>query len=333
MADRTVRLGEVGLVGDILRRPPPGVEPGSGQVAGGATPVPRVLRSRAPRGAKPQREPKAPREAKPPREDWVPAEGTDAVSGQGLLARLRALEERPHVVGPHARLGLVWFLVLAVALAAGRLGLVLVLAPCAGLAALQAVRSRRVHPRPSAPVAGVGAALLVVAAAAGPVAVGVVAVVLVGTVAAGVVVGGVTKVEPAITLLAAGVIGLAGASPVLLLRNGLVPVLVLLTFAAVHDASAYLVGTGAGSAWEGPAAGAASIVCVTLGVAAVLVPPFRGATPWILGGIAIVLAPLGPYAASALMGDRRANVPALRRIDSLIVLAPVWCLVAALLLE
>ena len=250
-----------------------------------------------------------------------------------LLARFRALEERPRVVGPHARLGVVWFLLSMAALAAGRLGLVLLLAPCAGLAAVQAMRSRRAHPRPSAPVAGAGAALLVVAAAAGPVGVGVVALALAGIVVAGVAVGGAGKVEPTVTLVSACVIGLAAASPVLLLHDGVVPVFVLLTFAAVHDAGAYVVGTGAGSAWEGPAAGAAGIAAVTLGVAAVLVPPFRGATPWVLGGIAIVLAPLGPYAASALLGDRRANAPALRRIDSLIVLAPVWCLVAALVLD
>lgn len=317
MADRTVRLGDVGLVGDTRRRPPPGIEPGTGEVAGGA-------RRSAPSRARPRA-----------RDDRAGVAGTaSAASGRhGLLARLAALEERPRVVGPHARLGVVWFAVSMAALAAGPVGVVLLLAPCAALAALQAVRSRRAHPRPSAPVAGAGAALLVVAAAAGPVAVGVVAVVLVGTVVAGVVVGGVTRVEPTVTLVAAGVIGLAAAAPVLLLQEGLVPVLVLLTYAAVYDASAYVVGTGAGSAWEGPAAGAASIVAVTLGVAAVLVPPFRGASPWILGGIAIVLAPLGPYAASALMGNRRANVPALRRIDSLIVLAPVWCLAAALLLD
>lgn len=237
------------------------------------------------------------------------------------------------MVGPHARLGLVWFVVSMVALGAGRLGLTLVLAPCAGLAALQAARSWHSHPRPSAPVAGAGAALLVLAAAGGPLAVGVVAVALVGVVVAGVVVGGNRQVEPVVTLVAAVVVGVAAASPVLLLSRGIVPVLVLLVFAAVHDASAYVVGTGAASAWEGPAAGAAGIAAVTLGVAAVLVPPFRGATPWILGGLAVVLAPLGPYAASALMGDRRANVPALRRIDSLLVLAPVWCLVAILVLE
>lgn len=289
MAERSVRLGDVGLSDARRRRSRAGPAADSGEAA--------------------------------------------AATRAGWLATLRALEERPRVVGPHARLGVVWFALLMAALAAGRIGLVVLLAPCAGLAALQAARSRRAHPRPSAPVAAAGATLLVVAAALGPAAVGVVAFALVGTVVAGVVVGGNAKVEPGLTLLVAGAVGLAAASPVLLLRDGIVPVLVLLTYAAVHDASAYVVGTGAGSAWEGPAAGAASIVAVTLGVAAVLVPPFRGATPWLLGGLAIVLAPLGPYAASALMGDRRANVPALRRIDSLLVLAPIWCLVAAFVLE
>ena len=236
-------------------------------------------------------------------------------------------------MGPHARLGLVWFAVTLVALAAGRWAFALVLAPCAGLGAVQAARSWRRRPRPAVPVTGAGAALLVVAAALGPVAVGVVAVLVTAVVVAGAVMAGERRADPALTLVIAGSIGMAAASPVLLLHTGSVPVFVLMTLVAVHDASAYVVGTGATSAWEGPAAGAASIGAVTLAVAAVLVPPFRGATPWVLGGLALVLAPLGPYAGSALLGDRRARVPALRRLDSLLVLAPVWCLVAVAILE
>lgn len=256
-----------------------------------------------------------------------------ATTAAGWWARLRALEVRPEVQGPHVRLGVAWFVVLMLALTAGRLPLALLLAPAAGLAAVQAARTRRARPRPAVPVAGAGAAGLVLAAVAGPVAVAIVAVLVGGVVVAGALVAGGRGADPVMTLVIAGVVGMAAASPVLLLEQGLVPVFVLLVFAAVHDASAYVVGTGARSAWEGPAAGAASIAAVTLGVAAVLVPPFRGATPWVLGGLAIVLAPFGPYVGSALLGRRRARVPALRRLDSLLVLAPVWCLVAALVLE
>lgn len=255
------------------------------------------------------------------------------MAGANWSARLRELEVRPRVVGPHARLGLAWFAVSMVALALGQLALALVLAPCAALAAVQAARSWRPRPRPAVPLAGAAAAVLVLAAVLGPVAVGISAVLIVALVVVGAAAAGERRADPVLTLLIAGAVGLAAASPVLLLREGVAPVFVLLVFAAVHDASSYVVGTGANSPWEGPAAGVASIAAVTLGVAAVLVPPFRGASPWLLGGLAIALTPLGPYAGSALLGDLRARAPALRRLDSLLVLAPVWCLVAALVLE
>lgn len=260
-------------------------------------------------------------------------DGDPAGGAAGVLARVRALEVRPQVVGPHARLGVVWFAVSMLALAAGRLPFAVLMAGCAGLAAVQAARSWRVRPRPAVPVAGGAAAALVLAAAAGPVAVGGTVVVVVGLVVAGAAAAGERRADPVLTLAIAGTVGLAAASPVLLLHRGAAAVFVLLVFAAVHDASAYVVGTGARNAWEGPAAGAASIAAVTLGVASVLVPPFRGASPWLLGGLAIVLAPIGPYVGSALLGHRGARVPALRRLDSLLVLAPVWSLVAAGVLE
>lgn len=297
MADRTMRLGDLGLAD------------GAGQVGQPRRPLFPTRRA-APADAKAEVEVRARR--------------------AGWLARVRALEERPRVVGPHARLGVVWFVVLMAALFAGTAGLVLLLAPAAGLAGVQALRSRRAK-APSPAVAGGGAFVLVVAAALGPAPAGAVGaillVLLIVTTAAR-----HRRVEAVVALVAAGVVGLACAAPVLLLQDGVVPVFVLLTYAAVYDASAYVVGTGAGSSWEGPAAGIASIAAVTLAVAAVLVPPFRGASPWILGGLAAVLAPVGPYVASALMGDRRARVPALRRLDSLLVLAPAWCLAASILL-
>src|SRR5436190_23091830 len=107
----------------------------------------------------------------------------------------------------------------------------------------------------------------------------------------------------------------------------------LLALAAVYDAAAYVVGAGAAGAWEGPAAGVAAIGAVTLAVAAVLVPPFRGASPWALGAAAAVLAPLGPYWATAMLGETSANAPALRRVDSLLFLAPVWAALTALMLS
>lgn len=247
----------------------------------------------------------------------------------------------PH--GPHVRLGLAWATVTLAVVFAGPVALASVLAPTAGLAAAQAARSWRGRSRrPAWPVAAGGAALVVAAAAVGVEAVLAVVVVLAVLVVTAVLVGGRTardggharrrRADPLRTGVIAVAVGLAGAGPVLLRGDGLATVFVLLALAHVYDASAYVVGTGA-PRWEGIAAGVASIGAVSVAVAAVLVPPFEGATPWVLGLIAAVLAPLGPLAADNLVGDRRARLPALRRIDSLLLLGPLWALAAAVTLE
>jgi len=52
------------------------------------------------------------------------------------------------------------------------------------------------------------------------------------------------------------------------------------------------------------------------------------ASALLLGVVAAGLTPCGPVAASALMRDAEGNAPALRRLDSLLVLAPLWGLLA-----
>jgi len=130
--------------------------------------------------------------------------------------------------------------------------------------------------------------------------------------------------DVALTLLVGIPIGLAAASPVLLRHGGLVPALLLLSFAALYDTGAYLIGTGAASAWEGPAAGVAAFVPLTILASVVFVPPFSGAEPLVLGLLAAVLTPIGPVVGSALLGDGTTDAPALRRLDSLLVLGPIW---------
>ncbi|MDQ6615184.1 MAG: hypothetical protein M3083_10635, partial [Actinomycetota bacterium] len=127
--------------------------------------------------------------------------------------------------------------------------------------------------------------------------------------------------------------GVAAASLVLARSQGLATGLVLAGMVTVFDSSAYLIGTGAPNHWEGSVAGIASIAALTLFVAAVLVPPFTGASPWLLGGAAAVLAPIGPVVARWVTGDKGAPVPALRRLDSLFLVGPAWAAVVALLLH
>jgi hypothetical protein len=258
-----------------------------------------------------------------------------AVSESGPLARFHALAVRPRVVGPHARLGVVWAAITFVALVAGPLWLALWMAVLAALAAVQSAQTwRRRARRPASALAGAGAAAVVVAAAAGPVAAGVAAGVAVAVVFVNGLVPGGRHTDSLSTALITLAVAAGAAGPVLLrVEEGFVPAMVLFAYAGVHDASAYVVGSGASTYWEGPAAGMASIGAVTLAVAAVLVPPFRGASPVVLGALAALLAPLGPYMGSLLVGDPRARVPALRRLDSLLLLGPLWSLAAVLILR
>lgn len=224
----------------------------------------------------------------------------------------------------------------AIAAAAGPIPLATLFVPLSALAALQAARSwRRRQRRAAPPVSAAGAALVATASIFGVVGVGAAALL----VAAFLVFVQLTsppaprRISPALTGVIALCCGLAGAAPVLLRTDGFIPVFVMLSFVHVYDASAYVVGTGANSPWEGPAAGAASIAAFTLAVAAVLSPPFRGASPWLLGLLAVALTPLGPCVAAELTGDPRARVPALRRLDSLLVMGPVWALAAVVVLD
>jgi hypothetical protein len=100
--------------------------------------------------------------------------------------------------------------------------------------------------------------------------------------------------------------------------------------ALLYDAGAWVIGSGSRHRWLGPVAGMACILPVTMLVAA-LGLQFREAAVWELGATAAVLAPLGPIAAGFLLGDRRATAPAWRRLDSLVLLGPIWSVVAAYL--
>ena len=255
------------------------------------------------------------------------------------------------------RLGLLWAAATLAALVAGRSWLALWLAPAAALAAAELARSwyrptgkasgagrRRNGPRsrPPAELAALMAAAVVLAAAAGPVPAAAVAVLVAGLLVRPAVGGSAAKSRgaspgapgPVRSVLIALAPAAAGAGLVLTRGQNFTSALVLAGMVSVYDASAYLIGTGARHDWAGPAAGMASIAALSLFVAAVLAPPFRGATPWIMGGLAAVLAPLGPRATSRLHRPRSARLPAAAgRLDSLVLLGPAWALTSALLLR
>ncbi|MGI8809203.1 MAG: MoaD/ThiS family protein [Acidimicrobiales bacterium] len=239
-------------------------------------------------------------------------------------------------VRPHGRLGLAWAVVTLGVTVAGPAWLAGWLAVAAFMAGAQACRVwRRRGERPVPLAAAAIAGGLPVAASFDTGA-------MTAVVTAGLLLTFVTRLraptraptrDVALTLAIGVSIGLAAASPVLVRHTGIAATLLLLAMVCIYDAGAYLVGTGASSAWEGPAAGVAALVPLTIFAEVVLIPPFAGAQPLFLGMLAAVLAPAGPVAASALLGDRSAHAPALRRLDSLMLLGPLWAWCAVIFLN
>ena len=243
--------------------------------------------------------------------------------------------------GPKVRLGVAWGVIVVASLVLTPLrpyGLATVYGVVAGVAALQVVDAWRRH-RNGADrwVAALGASSLPVLATLGVRVLGaaLMALVLAGLAAAW------RQREEGVELFsraghtvgAAGVCGLAAASLVLLADYEIGAVLILLVYVMVYDASDYLVGSGASNGIEGPLAGILAIVAVTMVFAFTNVPPFRGADIWNFAVLAVMGCPVGQLVASAMLPRAGAFAPALRRIDSVLVVGPAWAGLVGLYLQ
>jgi molybdopterin synthase sulfur carrier subunit len=270
----------------------------------------------------------------PPQQDQgdAPASRSPTPAPRG---RVRQAFNRLAVVhdskGPHGRLGLLWAIA-AVGAAiggpeslAGWLGLTAFVGACQASAArlgkghgvLTGVSAITAIALPAAALVGVEA----VAAGVGGAAVLAFAAALFFS-------RGSATIDGTVTFGIGVSLGLAAAAPVLLRPEYIEASFLLLAYAATYDAGAYLVGTGASSVWEGPVAGVAALIPVVILSAVLLVPPFDPGSPIALGVLAAVLAPLGPLVGSALVGGGEAHAPGLRRLDSLVVLGPIWAAAA-----
>ena len=236
---------------------------------------------------------------------------------------------------PHGRIGLAWAAVTVAAVLGGKVWLAAWLGLSAFVGASQTAAARRAlgsRPPPwlaalaavGPPVAGLYSGMHLV----GAVIAGLAVVLLVRTLAP----PGSLGRDVSLALLVGVATGTAAASVVVTRELGMNPAFFLLACAAVYDVGAYLVGTGAGAAWEGPVAGMVGIMPVSILAGVLLVPPFPAGSPILLGFLAVALAPLGPLVATALVGDRDVDAPGLRRLDSLLLLGPMWAWAATLLL-
>jgi hypothetical protein len=123
----------------------------------------------------------------------------------------------------------------------------------------------------------------------------------------------------------------AAASVVAARGQGLSEALTLLTAICLYDMASFLTGTGPRGGVAGALVGMVTVGVLAVFVAAVVEPPFTGRSPWVLLGLVAGLAPVGVFLAGRICPGRR--LPALRRLDSLILAGPAWVIGVGLLLH
>lgn len=247
--------------------------------------------------------------------------------------RLTSWRERyvvvPDIEGPRVRLGLVWFAVLVGSFWLGVAGTTTVFALVAAFAGYQVADAWHYRGiEPDGWIAAIGAGLIGAAGAVGTRWIGVAILLLV--VAAVVGASLASRRDSSVsanaghTVLAGFFAGVVAASVATTFRFEIGAVVVLVLLVCAYDAGDFLVGAGASSPVEGPLAGALAVLAVTFAVAVLRVPPFRGLPAWGFGVAAAVCCPLGQLLGSALLPRAATPAPAFRRLDSWLLIAPVW---------
>lgn len=250
------------------------------------------------------------------------------------LAKVQSKRPRRYAVtydvnGPHVRLGFLWFVVLAGALIVGEVALATVYALAAALAGFQGARcwqplGRNPNPYVSAAI-GAGIAL---SALGGPETVGMA---LLASAGAAVLTGFSTPTTlkaplsaMAYTLQCGMFAGLAAAAPTLAYRVDVGAAAALIVFVSVYEMGDYLVGSGSKNPIEGPLAGITAIAVFAFAAWVITFVPFQDDSLLTFGAIAAVLCPVGQLLASATLPRSDAKASAVRRLDSLYLLGPVW---------
>jgi hypothetical protein len=255
---------------------------------------------------------------------------TPAAPSRGLARSLASsLVGGYDLDGPRVRLGLLWFAVMLAAVVLGGWAMGIVLALVCGAAASQsAAAGRPAGRRPPQRVAGLSGVALPLAAAVGTGMLGLVAIIAALAAVAGAAVDHRRRApliaDAGLTLQCGYLVGLAGASFVIVRHLEIGAAVSLLLLLCAYDVGDFLVGTGANTSIEGPIAGIAAVVVMTFAIGVFSFPPFDMGSAWVFGGMAAALCPLGQVAATALLPSPDARVPALRRVDSLLLVGPLW---------
>ena len=278
----------------------------------------------AKKGAAPKRKPTRDERAEAKRREQ--ARKLKARSGHRYLVHY-------DIDGPRVRLGIAWFVGAIAALAFGTITTALWFGVAFAAAGSHTLRTWRARGEPVDPrVALLGVALVVAAAALHPRAMGVAILVLT---AAAVALAARERSEGGIgdavaraglVLQSALPVAVAGGCFILLADLEVWAAVSLVLLVSAYETGDFLIGSGSLNAFEGPLAGAMAVLVVTLAIAALGFPPFGVGEAL---GFGLLVAPgafAGQLAASAMLPHARSFAPALRRVDSLLLTAPLWYL-------
>ncbi|HYF46710.1 MAG TPA: hypothetical protein VD926_10910 [Acidimicrobiales bacterium] len=265
------------------------------------------------------------------------AEAPPAPKPRGKAKRLAKVQSRSprryaityDVNGPHIRLGFLWFLLVAGAMVIGKEAVAALYALTAALAGYQGARTwqplgRRADPYLAAAIGG-GIGL---SALAGPSAVGVAVLAAVGASLVASMTSEEARQAPLVavgyTLQCGLFAGLAAAAPTLAYRVDLGAAAALIVFVSVYEMGDYIVGSGSKNSVEGPLAGITAIAVFAFAAWVITFVPFQENSLLAFGALAAGLCPAGQLLASATLPRSDARAPAVRRLDSLYLLGPVW---------
>ena len=231
--------------------------------------------------------------------------------------------------GPKVRLGIAWAVLIAVSAVGQETGIASLYAVVAAVAGWQAARAWKAWgANPEEYTAAAIAGGMGIASAFGFGWVGVVAL---GAIPLALLAGfssdgarGRYLDSVGLTLQCGLFLGAAAAAPALVYRISLAGFIALILLVCVYEMGDFLVGSGSSNHVEGPLAGIAGIAVFTFAMAVVHLAPFKGYEIVAFGAAAAVLCPLGQLVGSAILPRADANAPALRRLDSLLLLGPVW---------
>lgn len=239
--------------------------------------------------------------------------------------------------GPKITLGLIWFI--------GVIAGALFYAPAAGIfiafvAVLAALQSADAHFAGDGSVsrnmalslAGGVAGLISLAGLSGMFYVGLTALLAVGLcLAVAIWAEGLDDYDAAVetaqvSIRSAIPVGVAAGCMTALAQVAPLALVTLVVLVSAYEVADFTVGTGSANALEGPIAGVAALAVVTYAARLLPLEPLTAATLVAFAALTAVCCPLGQILASALLphGDRWA--PALRRLDSYLLAAPLWLL-------